>query len=611
MHRLRKQNLYHIKRHFENNTGIQLLSKNRNENIVADEIAGKRKHIPKLALIASIIIVFLSLTAFAVSVFSTFAGDNLTITASYYGSGIVWVDITNQSDKDLKLEPKINLYLYSTQELIHPTDEAPYISELTVPANTTEKIRLDLRRTYDIEALESTKNDFYYLQLTNDSFLIGQKWSCMVSFKVSDYVTPWYQLTNDKHLDGVLPSLKAYYQNFTPDIFARWPDAFNYMELLQAELSKVDGKIVRACDPPIYFDCYDWLGSTHWSTFSAYNKLLGLDDSEYYDMIGVDMASVRDDGTSSGGGWIMPLFYLYQYRKADITSPKDYAFMSGNLLTFEALEPYKVYDDGEYVIYEMHHLFYTDLKTYVNDMLLQRDDVYLNDQIWDRIESFYNHFCIKENMESAFYNAHDPGIHAKDKEPTMEDVIALSKKGEAVSFEDIRQYKGSPSGLSIYESETGGKYCIDGNYELFYGQHLDGSLRGWYLIHKPTGESIDIRYDDVEEFVAKHGNPLPRCCCENTEEGWHGWMPTLDWLVEQNHNILIYDLNQACKYDLETDDPDAHISVFPLYDTEEFYLEDSWSEENHKWTLWLVHKQSGDKCDVETEDMALFVENHI
>lgn len=601
MNRMQDHNLYNIKRIFEQKTGTRLLPFGGKREAVP------RKRLPKIALLAAIVTVFVALSAFAVTIFSTWAGDSLTITASYYGSGVVWVEITNQSSRDLRLEPKMKLFHYSTQELVEATGEEPFINGLTVPANSTEKIRLDLRRSYDIEALENTKNDFFYLQLTNDGFLLGQTWSCMVSFTVSDYVTPWYELSNKRHLEGVLPSLQAYYQNFTPDIFARWADVFDYIQLVQAELAKVDGKVVRACDPPIHFDFYNWLGSAPWSTFSGYNKLLGIDDSEYYNMIGVDMPCVRDDGSYTGGGWIMPLFYLYQYRKADISSPQDYVFMSGNLLTFEQIEPYKVYDDGEYVIYEMHHLIYTDLKAYVNDMLLQRDDVYINEQIWTRIENFYNHFSDPKNMEKGFYNAYEPGIHAKNHLITMPEVIELSKKGEAISFEDIRHYRGSPDGLSLYESDTGLNCTIDGNYELFYALHLDGTLRGWYLIHKPSGDVIDIRYEDVEAFVAEHDEPMPRCCCENTDEGYHGWMITMEWLLAQGNDISMAELNNNCQFFHKTEDPDSHYYTIPIYQNDEYHLEFGWSEEENKWALWLVHTTTEDKCDLETEDPAAFV----
>lgn len=610
MNRIQKHNLYNIKRNFEKKTGTRLIPAYSKQEATFNENATPRKRIPRVAMIAAIITLFFTLTAFAVTIFSTWAGDSLTITASYYGSGIVWVEITNQSDKDLELEPKMNLYYYSTQSLVDSTGEEPYIENLTIPANSTEKVRLDLRRSYDVEALENTKNDFYYLQMTNDSFLLGQKWSCMVSFVVTDYVTPWYQLSDESHLDGVLPSLKAYYRNFTPDVFARWTDVFDYVELVQEELARVDGNLVRACDPPINIDLYNWLGSTPWSTFDGYNKLLGIDDSEYYDMIGVDMPCIQDDGSGSGGGWIMPLFYLYQYSKADISSPKDYVFMSGNLLTFEEIEPYKVYEDSEYVIYEMHHLIYTDLETYVNDMLLQRDDVYMNDQIWVRIQRFYEYWSNPDNMENAFYDAYNPGKHDKNHLITMPEVIELSKKGEAISFEDIRSYRGSPSGLSISESETGMECTIDGNYELFYALHLDGTLRGWYLIHRPSGDHIDIRYDDVEAFVESHDDPLPRCSCDNTDDGYHGWTITMEWLLEQGTNISMSELDNNCQLICEDENPDLHYYIIPIYENDLFHLEFSWSEDAHNWILWLVHIETGDKCDLATEDSTAFVAAH-
>lgn len=610
MNRIQKHNLYNIKRNFEKKTGTRLIPAYSKQEVTFKENATPRKRIPRVAMIAAIITLFVSLTAFAVTIFSTWSGDSLTITASYYGSGIVWIEITNQSDKDLELEPKMNLYYYSTQSLVESTGEEPYIENLTIPANSTEKVRLDLRRSYDVEALENTKNDFYYLQMTNDSFLLGQKWSCMVSFVVSDYVTPWYQLSNESHLDGVLPSLKAYYRNFTPDVFARWTDVFDYVELVQVELARVDGNLVRACDPPIHIDLYNWLGSTPWSTFDGYNKLLGIDDSEYYDMIGVDMPCIQDDGSGSGGGWIMPLFYLYQYSKADITSPQDFVFMSGNLLTFEEMEPYKVYEDDEYVIYEMHHLIYSDLETYVKDMLLQRDDVYVNEQIWVRIENFYNYWSNPDNMEKAFYDAYNPGKHDKNHLITIPEVIELSKKGEAISFEDIRSYRGSPSGLSISESETGMECTIDGNYELFYALHLDGTLRGWYLIHRPSGDHIDIRYDDVEAFVESHDDPLPRCSCDNTDEGYHGWTITMEWLLKQGNNISMSELNNNCQLICEEENPDLHYYIIPIYENEIFHLEFAWSEDAHDWILWLVHIETGDKCDLATEDSTAFVAAH-
>ena len=610
MNRMQKHNLYNIKRNFEKKTGTRLIFAGSKEEAAFAEAAAPRKRLPRVALIAAIITAFFTLTAFAVSIFSTLAGDDLTMTASYSGSGIVWVEITNQSHKNLKLEPKMNLYYYSTQKLVASTGEEPYIENLSIPANSTERVRLDLRRTYDIEALENTKNDFYYLQMTNDSFLPGQKWSCQVSFVVSDYVTPWYQLSDESHLDGVIPSLQPYFKNFTPDVFARWTGVFDYVELVNAELQKVEGNIVRACGTPIYFDHQDWLVTSSWSTFDGYNKLLGIDDSEYYTAVSVPIPCPMDDGRD-GGGWSLPLLYLYEYAKADIQGPQDYAFIHGNLLTFAEMEPYKVYDDGEYVVYEMHHLIYTDLKTYVTDMMLQRDDMYINGAIWERIERVYEHWSNKENLTGYLYRM---GEGQQRQLLTIPDVIQISQKGEAFSFQDVAPYMGSANGFFIRDSETGPSCTIDANYELKYGLRLNGDFRGCYLIHTPTGDSIDIQQANVEEFVAEHDEPLPRCSCEEVETDMHqehGWMVTMDWLLKKGNSIEAGDFSNACNYWTgEGNKVESHFRYNPICGTDEFYVLDCWSDENSKWMLWLVHTDSGDKCDLKTEDAAAFVKAH-
>lgn len=607
MKRMQKHNLYHIKRNFEKKTGIRLFPADSKNESALEENAVSRRCLPKAALLVAIIAVFITLSAFAVSIFSTWAGDSLTITASYYGGGIVWVEIANQSDKDLKLEPKMQLYYYSTQKQVESTDEEPYIENLTIPANSTEKVRLDLRRSYDVEALENSKNDLFYLQMTNDSFLPGQKWSCMVSFVVSDYVTPWYELSDESCLESVLPSLKSYYVNFTPDIFARWPDAFNYLELVQAELAKVDGNLVRTCGNHIYFDAYNWLVSSTWSSFDAYNKIMGVDNTEYYTQIAVDVPCPSKNG-SGNGGWCLPLFYLYEYAKADIDSPQDYAFIRGNLLTFVEMEPYKVYDDGEYVVYEMHHLFYADLKTYVKDMLLQRDDMYLNEQIWERITTIYEHWGNKTNLAGYLYRM---GEGLQRQQLTMPDVIRMSKKGDALTYDDLHPYRVGINGHAVSEAETGATHTIDGDYELFYALHLNGTPRGWYLIHKPTGDTIDIRYHDVEAFIKEHGDPLPRCSCDNLDadvNAYHGWTVTMDWVLRMGNSIVVGDLSDSCEYRLdEAHGSDKHITIHPIYDNDEFYVLDCWSEENNKWMLWLVHAESRARCDLQTEDAAAFV----
>lgn len=608
MNRMQKQNLYNIKRNFEKKTGTRLISAGCKEEKAFAETAVPRKRLPQVALIAAIITVFVTLTAFAVSIFSTWAGDSLTITASYYGDGIVWVEIKNQSDKDLKLEPKMKLYYYSTQKLVESTAEEPYIENLTIPAHSTEKVRLDLRRTYDVEALENSKNDFYYLQMTNDSFLLGQKWSCMVSFVVSEYVTPWYELSDESHLDGVLPSLQSYFRNFTPDIFARWPDAFDYLELVQAELAKVDGNIVRPSTPYLNFDAYDWMEGGPMSSFDGYNKLIGIDETEYFDTIGVSVPRVLDNGEFNAGQ-VIPLFYLVKYAVSDIQSPQDYAFIRGNLMTFAEMEQYKVYEDEQYVVYEVHKLFYSDLRTYVTDMLLQMDDIYIDEEVWDRIERFYNHFADKEVMGSSLF--YHPEEDRMTELLTMDDVIAIAQKGENISYEDFHPYRGGLYSTNTYKHGNGYSFVIDGIYEMFYAMNVNGTMKGWYLIHNPSGDKIDIRYENVEKFIAEHDEPMPRCDCEEVETDMnqhHGWTVTMDWLLEKGNSVVAGDFDNACNYwKSDGNKVETYISIYPIYGTNEFYVQHDCV---NKWTTWLVHTDSGDKCDLETEDATAFVDAH-
>lgn len=65
-------------------------------------------------------------------------------------------------------------------------------------------------------------------------------------------------------------------------------------------------------------------------------------------------------------------------------------------MTFEQMERYRGYEDGQYVCYDATDLFYTDLRRYVESMVSQRSDVYFDEQIWERVQNIYNYY--RENM---------------------------------------------------------------------------------------------------------------------------------------------------------------------------------------------------------------------
>ena len=563
----------------------------------------------RIALIAAVLITVLCLCAFTYGYFSTLAGDNLILTATYAGEGIVLAQIENQSDRDLKLEPTVRLLYYTDKTPVETTGQEPVITGLTIPGNTTQTVRIDLRNSYDTEALSRIYNDFVLLQLTNKGFAPGQKWTCIVSFRKesSDYVPQYVKTGDTVRAEGVLPTLKAYFENFTPDVFARWADVPAYLELVEQELETVKGNIVEPADPIYYWDLEEYPTLVQSSCFDGYNKLLGRNDTEKIKFISLSVPRLLD-GERLDGTQEIPLFYFWIYARDSIQSPDDYAFIRGNLLTFRQMEEYKIFEDDTYVIYEMHHLVYSDLRNYVEEMLIQNDSIYFSEEIWERIQNFYNTYNDKEALKSII----KPLDQRIDQVPMdMDDVMALSQKGKELTFEDLKPYSSFWQDID-YEKGHGLSFRIDSDYEFFYALEPNGTIKGYYLYHNPTGEYIDIRYEDVAAFVDNHGVPQPRCECTDTENGDHGWHLTLDWLISMDKEVIISYISHVCSYRI--DDEEKPIYYYPL-DNDHFHVEVDWSLSAGDTTyrdenIWLIHDETGERCNARTEDVAAFVASH-
>lgn len=565
----------------------------------------------RIIVLAAILALLLSLCAFTYTYFSTIAGDNLILTAKYAGEGIVLAEVQNQSDRDLSLEPTVKLLYYSTNQPVEKLGEEPSITGLAIPAHATQTVRIDLRQSYDLAELESLTNDFICLQLTNKGFLPGQKWTTLLSFSPStgDYVPQYVKTGDEKRAEFVLPSLKAYFENFTPDVFARWADVPNYLELVEQKLSQVEGNIVAPVDPFYYWDLEEYHTLVQSSCFDGYNKLLGRTDMEKINHISIFVPRLLD-GIKLDGVQEIPLFYFWIFRRNDIQSPDDYAFVRGNLLTFSEMEEYKVFEDDEYVIYEMHHLVYSDLRNYVEEMLIQNDSIYFNDEIWARIQRFYDTYSNRETLQRSIKTLDE----RVDLEPMeMDDVYALSNKGEDITFDDLKPYSRFWEDID-YPKGHGLSFRIDSDYEFFYTLNPNGTFVGYYLHHNPTGDKIDIRYNDVKEFVSTHGAPQPRCECADTENGNHGWHLTLDWLVNMDEDVIISYISHVCHYPIETGDKYDPLYYYPLED-DRFHVEIDWgiasgiptASDEH---VWLIHDESNDRCNVRTDDVAAFIESH-
>ena len=565
----------------------------------------------RILVFAAVLITLLSLCAFTYTYFSAVAGDTLILTAKYVSEGIVLAQVQNQSEKTLTLDPTVKLLYYSTNEPVPLIGSDPVLTGLEIPAMTTQTIRIDLRQSYDLSELESLTNDFICLQLTNKGFLPGQKWTTVLSFRpnTGEYVPQYVKTGDTKRAENVLPSLKAYFENFTPDLFARWADVPNYLELVEQELSLVEGNIVAPSDPFYYWVLEEAHNLVQSSCFDGYNKLLGRNDSEKIKHISIFVPRLLDDEKLDGVQEI-PLFYIWIFRRNDIKSPDDYAFIRGNLLTFREMEEYKLYEDEEYVFYEMHHLVYSDLRTYVEEMLIQNDSIYFDEEIWERIQSFYTTYSNREYLGN-----HIKSLDSRSEQTPMDmdDIYKLSEKGSELTFEDLKPYSRFWEDID-YSKGYGVSFRIDSDYELFYALEPNGTFKGYYLYHNPTGDYIDIRFDDVTAFVAIHGEPQPRCECADTENGDHGWHLTLDWLVHMDKEVIISYISHICSYRIETENEDSPIYYYPL-DDDRFHVEVDWDiadgEATHRdENIWLIHNETNDRCNARTDDVKAFIEAH-
>ena len=101
------------------------------EGVQVKRCAGKA--VLKKALLIAAAVCLLTLTAFAVSIFSTMQGDDVKLSAAYLGDGVVSVLIENKSDKELKLEPGVKLMLGKSRQEVEPVSGQAEFEGAAVP----------------------------------------------------------------------------------------------------------------------------------------------------------------------------------------------------------------------------------------------------------------------------------------------------------------------------------------------------------------------------------------------------------------------------------------------------------------------------------------------
>lgn len=388
----------------------------------------------KWGIVAAAILCFFTITAFTFNLFSSLSEDDLSLMATYKGNGIVSVQVENKSNKDLNFQPTLKLMRWRTNEEIEPLCGKVSFSNTKIPAHSSGTMIIDLSDAYDMTLLETSllNDDWYYFVLTNNNFAFGQDFMCTVEFAQpiptdKNVPTPISPAEADPELiTKIIEELKPYFESYTLDVNERNQLTDEYLKLCQQLLGQLNVNVVSSVSPmeltlidsdeSILFDptvpknMQLQLTGLHRRLTDGYDKIIGSSAEENAMVLS---AYIPQQKGEIDGGVDIPLIYILIYDVSDIESLQDYAFIRGQLMTFEQMEQYKVYKDEQYVCYDATDLFYTDLRQYIESMVSQRSDVYFDEQIWERVQNIYNYY--RKNIGTLLGYKIDIGKNAMSK----------------------------------------------------------------------------------------------------------------------------------------------------------------------------------------------------
>lgn len=400
-----RTSLQNIKDIFEEKTGVRL--------------DGRKplRSFKTVLVTAALVICCLGTTVFAADLFSSLSGNDLAISAVYEGDGIVSVRIENRSGKELRIQPVLKLMQWATGEEIEPfAGKSASFCNTDIPAHSSGTVTVDLSEAYDMALLEAplADRDWYYFILTNNHFVFGQDWMCPVDFAESgiipaesalEYPDPVTPAEADPGLAAeITEELRPYFESYATDPAERNRLSAEYLVRCQEFLERVDGTVVPSVSPmeltvkdrgenPVFdasvpTDMQLQLTGLHRRTTDGYDKKIGASDTEEALVLSAYIPQRKGD---IDGGVDVPLIYVFTYEKSSI-DPQAYAFIRGRLMSFGELEQYRIYEDGQYVCYDVSHLFYSDLRSYVESMASQRSDAYFDEQVWERVQNIYSYY---------------------------------------------------------------------------------------------------------------------------------------------------------------------------------------------------------------------------
>ena len=123
-------------------------------------------------------------------------------------------------------------------------------------------------------------------------------------------------------------------------------------------------------------------------------------------------------------------------------------------------------------------------------------------RVGDVIEITYDG-SILESYPAQFGTIYSMRVVSQDGRLTLDDVVMLSQKGDALNWSDFERYQGREVGSGLYIM----RYEIDKLFAVLVGGVPDETP--WYIYLRVNNEAddyIDIRTEDVSAFIEAHRN---------------------------------------------------------------------------------------------------------
>ena len=398
-----QENYNSILYQFSKQTGVRTRHKYRKYSVIS----------PKTVLVLIVVLVFLTTAAFTYPLFSPLNGDALTLEGEYLGNGVISVSVMNHSKRNLEFQPQLKLVKWVTDEEVVPISDEITFDGLKIAANSPGTLTIDISKGYDIDALEASLiSEWYYLVLTNQNFLYGQEWKCSIYFGQED---PYQEETPEKLysmdpkiIENIDEDLRYYFEDDFLGFLAANPLHYEYLQKVQEMLLRSGKNIVPLVDAMVMLGADenvklpdDFLRETppqNSTVQDAFGKLVGATTDEHVKKI---CYYAPASATDTGESYEIPLLYYATFVRAAMKGENDCAFIHGQMVTFEELAPYKVYENDTHVCYNVTHLFYTDLRGYVDDIIEYRTATnqhwYMDDAEFAQIQEVYD-YCTEQGV---------------------------------------------------------------------------------------------------------------------------------------------------------------------------------------------------------------------